>query len=63
MGLVTHLNSYSEFYRIRCQKLIDSFIKICASRYKCGTKKCDLCLTEKNDYCSSRPKGSIKQKN
>ena len=38
-------------------------IKLHASRYKCGTRRCDLCLTEKNDYCSSRPKSSIEQKN
>ena len=26
-------------------------IKAYASPYKCGTRKYDLCLTEKNDYC------------
>ena len=36
-------------------------IKSYASRNKYG--RCDLCLTEKKDYCSSRPKSSIEQKN
>ena len=37
-------------------------IKSYASRNKYG-RRCDLCLTEKKDYCSSRPKSSIEQKN
>ena len=37
-------------------------IKSYASRYKCSTRRCDLCMTEKNNYCSSRPESSIEQK-
>ena len=33
-----------------------------ASQYKYGTRRCDL-SDRKNDYCSSRPKSSIEQKN
>ena len=36
-------------------------IKAYASPYKCGTRKCDLCLTEKNDYCWIWPKEIVKQ--
>ena len=37
-------------------------IKPYVSRYKCGTRRCDLC-DRKNGYCSSRLKSSIEQKN
>ena len=44
-------------YYLKCS------IKLYASRYKCGKRRCDLYLTEKNYYSSSRPKSSIEQNN
>ena len=40
-------------YYLKCS------IKLYASQYKCGTRRCDLCQTEKYYYSFSRPKSSI----